>query len=142
MRDKFRRQGVFQATVTVGALTAIAKLGVLVRDLVIARFFGLSADLDAFYMALALPLFVVNVLAGPYPSVFVPAYIRHKEEHGLESAARLLAHTLLRAVRLLLLVATGLAVLSPWLLPVLARGFSRPQIDLTQTLLLILAPVI
>ncbi|RME58556.1 hypothetical protein D6779_06245, partial [Candidatus Parcubacteria bacterium] len=133
---------VLRATLIIAALTGVAKLGVLVKDLVVARYFGLSTDLDAFYMALAIPLFLVNVLGGPYSSVFVPAYIRQKDEHGVEGAARLLGHTLAKAIRLLLLVATGLAVLSPWLLPVLARGFSRPQIDLTQTLLLILAPVI
>jgi putative peptidoglycan lipid II flippase len=62
----------------------------MARELVVAARFGTAASLDAFLVAFVLPTFALNVIAGTFPSVVVPNYIRAVEVQGREAAQHML----------------------------------------------------
>jgi peptidoglycan biosynthesis protein MviN/MurJ (putative lipid II flippase) len=49
----------------VSMLTAGSYLLFLLRDVLMSRWFGLGVELDAFFIAMLLPMFLVNVLSIP-----------------------------------------------------------------------------
>lgn len=136
-----RRGPIIQSTLIVAGLTGIVKVGGVVKELFVTRYFGLSTELDAFNMALALPMFLVTVFAGPFQSVLVPAYIQEKRETGRVTASRLLGAVFVRSVLVFTLLTVALLLVSPRLLPWIAIGFDAPKLSLTQRLFWIVSPV-
>ena len=53
---------LLKSALTVSGLTLVSRVTGVIRDMLIARFFGASAETDAFYVAFRLPnmLFVEN----------------------------------------------------------------------------------
>jgi len=49
------------------------------KELVVAWRFGISNELDAFLIALLVPSFIINLVAGSFNSSFIPTYIRVRE---------------------------------------------------------------
>ncbi len=64
----------------VAAFTTLGFLGFFLRDLLMARRFGLGTELDVFQLAMLLPLFLVNLLAVPVNAAVVPVFLRIREE--------------------------------------------------------------
>ncbi|HQS44692.1 MAG TPA: hypothetical protein PLJ70_09765, partial [Methylotenera sp.] len=60
-------------------LTVLTFVGFFVRDVMMARTFGLGVALDSFFIALILPMFFVAVLCMPLGTAFVPVYLNLKE---------------------------------------------------------------
>ena len=109
------REEVRRAGRTSGAISVLSVLSYglnVVRAMLVARFFGLSSAVDAFYLALAVPLFVEGLFLGAFQSVFIPAYLRVEARD--EAAARDLARRsvfaglgLLSLLGLLIVAAAG-----------------------------------
>jgi putative peptidoglycan lipid II flippase len=112
-------------------------LGVL-RDHVFAQIFGLG--LDAYYLAFRIPdLLYTLLILGALSSAFIPLYTRLNVKDPREGDR--FASQVLNAVFLALLLLAGfLFLLAPWLLPILAPGFSavdvQTAVDLTRLMLL------
>lgn len=61
-----------KSTAVVGAMTLISRVLGLVRDMVLARF-GVSAGMDAFFVAFKIPNFTRRLFAeGAFSQAFVP----------------------------------------------------------------------
>ena len=109
----------------------------LLREMVIARQFGTSAELDAYLAAFRLPdLFFALMAGGALGSAFIPVfagYLAHDDEPG----AWRLASAVINWVFLLLSVAGALAaLLAPTLVAyIIAPGFSPAQQALTVELM-------
>lgn len=74
---------------SISAVTAlsIAQLVVLFAlQILLARYFGASAELDAYLAAQAVPLVLATVLTGSLSYVLVPVYNEQRHDHG-EAAA-------------------------------------------------------
>lgn len=122
-------------------------LGVL-RDYVFSKIFGIGEQggifaLDAYYLAFRIPdLLYTLLILGALSSGFIPLYARLKKENVQE--ANLFASHALTGVFLLLLVLGGvLALLAPWLVPLLAPGFDAETSELAVVLtrILLLSPL-
>jgi putative peptidoglycan lipid II flippase len=98
---------LWAAAATVASLTLAGKVLGLVKEMVIAAQFGAGPSMDAFLLALSLPTFAINVVAGMLPMALTPAFVAARERHGA-NAARVLAGT---AFRHTYAVMTALAVL-------------------------------
>src|ERR1700704_5919076 len=61
---------------TVGFLTAVVKLAGAAKIVVMARYFGVSDELDAFLTAFVAPSLFADVVAGTFTPALVPALIR------------------------------------------------------------------
>ena len=134
---------LFKSTVVVGSMTLISRLLGFVRDMLIARLFGVDLATDAFFVAFKVPNFLRRLFAeGAFAHAFVPVLTTYKEQ-GSKAALKLFidktAGTL--AVCLLLMSLAGI-VLAPVLILLLAPGFSwqGTQHDLSVLMLQITFP--
>jgi putative peptidoglycan lipid II flippase len=109
----------------------------LLREMVIARQFGTSADLDAYLAAFRLPdLFFALMAGGALGSAFIPVFADYLARDD-ESGAWRLASATITWVLLLLCIAGVLAALGAPLLVgyVIAPGFAPAQQALTVELM-------
>ena len=68
------------SSILVSSLTLIAGLMSFLNQLVMARLFGASVDMDAYLIAISIPLFVSGVLSAVLSYSLVPALISHKTD--------------------------------------------------------------
>jgi len=133
---------IFAAMVIVGVGTLAAKLVGMAKDVVVAAHFGTSDAMDAFLVALALPTFITNVVAGSLPSALVPVYIRVREREGRDAARRLLSGVLAGAIVLVVVASVLLVASSPLLLRVIGSTFPSAKLALAEHLFVFLVPLI
>jgi putative peptidoglycan lipid II flippase len=66
---------VFSSARVVVVFTLLTQLVGFIKTLLIAYYFGASADLDGYYLALVIPSLVVGVLGGVLQAGFMPVYM-------------------------------------------------------------------
>jgi putative peptidoglycan lipid II flippase len=131
---------ILGAALIVGVLTMAAKAAAMVKEVLCASAFGTGDALDAFYIAFVLPSFVVNVISTSAGAAVIPVYVEVLEKDCERSAQRLFAGVLTWSILLLVGLTGALALLGPYLLPVLASGFSPEKLELTTRLFYLLLP--
>lgn len=102
--------------ITVAAVTAITFVGLFIRDIVMARLFGLGGELDAFVVATVAPMFLVAVLSVLIGTAIVPVFLAVRERESAAAAQALARRIALLFLAAALVLAGLLAVASPWLL--------------------------
>ena len=133
---------IFLSMVTVGGVSSAVKLISVVKGSLIARQFGVSTDLDAFYIAFLLPSFVSDLFAGATVVALVPLYVRAREREGPEAAQKLFGSIATGATVGLACIAVILWALSPTLIPFFGTSFQPQQLMLTRSLCSYLIPLI
>ncbi len=133
---------IFAALITVASLGMVVKIAATLKEVVVARQFGVSDYLDAFLIAYLVPSFAINVVAGSFNAALIPAYVQTREQGGKQAAQKLLSSVLALSVALLLVVAIALALAAPHILPMIGSSFSAEKIGLTRSLFFILLPVL
>ncbi|OGQ50194.1 MAG: murein biosynthesis integral membrane protein MurJ [Deltaproteobacteria bacterium RIFCSPLOWO2_02_FULL_47_10] len=133
-----RRAGIF------GFFTLISRILGLIRDSVVAYFFGTKAVADAFYVAFRIPNLLRRLLAeGSLTMAFVPVfteYLKQSREEGKKVADIVFTY-----LSILLALITVLGVIfAPWIVKVIAYGFggSSDKFALTVYLTRIMFPYI
>ncbi|MFH1618872.1 MAG: murein biosynthesis integral membrane protein MurJ [bacterium] len=58
--------------------TAVGHSFSLVKEIIVAKFFGITGSMDAFYAALSVPNLIGDVIIGTLSVVFIPAFISLK----------------------------------------------------------------
>jgi putative peptidoglycan lipid II flippase len=107
-------------------MTLISRVLGFVRDMVIARLFGASAEADAFFVAFKIPNFFRRLTAeGAFSQAFVPVLADVRHNAG-EQAAHVLLDAVWTRLALFLLVLTGAGMLlaEPIML-LFAPGFAQ-----------------
>ena len=124
-------------------MTFISRILGLVRDVVIARFFGTTLAADAFFIAFKIPNLFRRLFAeGAFSAAFVPVLTEHKETTDEAAVAGLIDATF-GTLALVLLVVVALGVLAaPVVITVFAPGFLQQadKLDLATALLRITFP--
>ncbi|MBI4827363.1 MAG: murein biosynthesis integral membrane protein MurJ [Nitrospinae bacterium] len=130
---------------SVSAATLISRILGFVRDMVIASLFGAQAAADAFFVAFRIPNLLRRFTAeGALTAAFVPVFSELRERHGLARAFAMANNLVtLMAVLLMALVAAGI-VFAPWVVRVIAPGFTTdPAVfELTALLTAVMFPYI
>lgn len=110
---------------TVGGFTGISRILGFVRDILIAAVLGTGPVADAFFVAFRLPNLFRRLFAeGAFNAAFVPLFAKAIEQGG-PAAAKVFAEQTLAVLLAVLLVLTAAALAAmPWLMYVLAPGFS------------------
>ena len=113
----------------------------LIRDRVFAHFFGNSAAADAFRAAFRIPNFLQNLFGeGVLSASFIPVYaslLAHKEQEEARRTAGAVAALLALTISLLVLIGV---LATPFLIEVIAPGFSGEKRELTIQIVRILFP--
>jgi putative peptidoglycan lipid II flippase len=134
---------LLKSTAVVGAMTMLSRVLGLLRDMVIARYFGAGAGTDAFFIAFKIPNFMRRLFAeGAFSQAFVPVLSEYKtqREHAeVRKLSQEVAGTLGAALFLITLVGM---LAAPLLVAIFAPGFlDEPErFDLTAQMLRITFP--
>lgn len=115
---------LLKSTVLVSAMTTLSRIFGLLRDIVIARYFGASLGMDAFIVAFRIPNFLRRLFAeGSFSQAFVPVLSEYREKRSPEEMRALVDQTT-AVLGLVLLAITAAGVLAaPFLVIVFAPGF-------------------
>ncbi len=139
------RQRIVAATLVMSIATSISRVSGLIRDMVVARFFGASVTTDAFFMAFTIPNLLRRFFAeGSLTAAFVPVFSEVFHRRGEEEAQQLAN----RCATLLLMVMFVVVLLglfcSPWIVKAIGYGFGQTEgkLELTHQLNLIMFPYI
>ena len=124
------------SAIVMGGFVASKAIGV-VRQAVIARAFGASDQLDAYYAAFKLPdLLLALIAGGAIATTFIPVFSEHLTKGDTDRAWRLASAVLNVLLGAMGLVALVVAFLAPWLVrQVIAPGF-EPRLQALTTELL------
>jgi len=120
---------VVRAAGIVGAATMVSRVFGLVRDMVIAAFFGASWMTDAFWVAFRIPNMLRRLLGeGSLTVSFVPVFTEYLEKKTKEQALEL-AYNAVTLLSIILAVISVLGIiLSPLIVGLIAPGFiSEPK---------------
>jgi putative peptidoglycan lipid II flippase len=131
---------IFAAMVVVATVTVLGKVLAMAKDMTVAAYFGTSDAVDAFFIALTVPTFVISVIAGSIPAALVPVYLRVREREGVAEAGRLLGNVLVLAGTAIALACILLALLAPIIMPVIGARFGGEKLVLTRQLFLLVLP--
>jgi len=133
---------ISKAAYILAASSIISALLGLFRDRLLASHFGASANLDIYYTAFRIPNFVFGVLISggiiaAFMPIFAKTYSQNKEQGWALTNNVLNVFSLLMAVLCLALV-----VLAPWVVKLIAPGFSPANQQQTATLtrIMLLSP--
>ena len=76
---------LLRSAATVSALTLLSRVTGLIRDMLIARYFGVSGATDAFYVAFRIPNLLRRLFAeGAFSQAFLPMLSDVREKEGEE----------------------------------------------------------
>jgi putative peptidoglycan lipid II flippase len=140
MSENYR---VVKAAGVVGAATLASRILGFIRDAVIAWFFGAGFSSDAFIAAFRIPNLLRRLFAeGSLSSAFIPVFMEYTVNQGQAEAFHL-ARSAFRLVGVVLIVVAICGVmLSPWIVRLIAPGFSADKLALTITLTRLMFPYI
>jgi putative peptidoglycan lipid II flippase len=132
-----RQRHLARNTILVAGSFALAAGVGLVRNMAIARFFGIGPALDAYYAAFKLPDLLFTIVAGgALATAFIPVFADFLADDDRQGAWRLAS----AITNLVVLIVSGLAIiagiLAPWLVRhVIAPGFEPALQDQTANLM-------
>lgn len=134
-----------RSTATIGFYTLISRVFGFIRDVTIASGLGASMLSDAFFVSFKIPNFLRRLFAeGAFNSAFVPMFSGMLAAEGKDAAKAFADEAMSFLVAVLLIVSVFFIVFMPWLMVILAPGFSDDpaKYDLTVTLTRITFPYI
>ena len=116
---------LFKNTVVISLLTLVSRVTGLVREVLIASFFGVSAQTDAFFVAFRIPNLLRRLFAeGALTQAFIPVLGQVKEANGDKKAFEL-AFKVLCVLTAILILVTVLGIIgAPYLVLVMSGGFN------------------
>ncbi|MFO7813131.1 MAG: murein biosynthesis integral membrane protein MurJ [Pelovirga sp.] len=139
------RKRIAGAALVMSIATSISRVSGLIRDMVVARFFGAGVVTDAFFMAFTIPNLLRRFFAeGSLTAAFVPVFSEVFHRRGEEEAQQL-ANRCATLLLLVMFVVVGLGLIcSPWIVQAIGYGFAQTEgkLELTHQLNLIMFPYI
>lgn len=135
-------RGLALGSVMVAAGTIATKVAGMGKEMATAMRLGVGPELDAFLLALVVPMTLVALVAGPLSSAFVPAFIAARHHEGDEGGARLLGGALIAGVALAVVVTFATALAAAPLLRALGGGADPTRLVAARELLLLLLPMV
>jgi putative peptidoglycan lipid II flippase len=131
------RENVSRAASTVGFYTLVSRILGLVRDMVVAGFFGAGMAADAFFVAFRIPNLLRRLFAeGSLTIAFIPVFTEYLRLKSRKEAFEL-ARVVMTLLSIILVIVTILGILfSPWIVRIQAWGFGGSGIKYELTVLL------
>lgn len=137
-----KKKGVAGTYLVLVAAVLLSKVLGLVRNMLLARYYGTSAMTDAFQAASSLPLMIYDVTLGTaIASAFVPVF-NDKLTKGTKQEAERFGSNFLNIVVILSAILVGVGVLFPEAaLKIVASGLSGEALGYAVPLVRIILPV-
>lgn len=127
---------LLRSSFIVGIWTLASRVLGFARDILIARYLGTQGVPEAFLVAFRFPnLFRRLVAEGAFTAAFVPLFSKHLEADGKEKAVRFAEESLALLSFSLLIFVILCEIFMPWLMYVIAPGFTDDPEIFDQTVL-------
>ncbi len=128
---------IAKAASVVGGATFLSRVFGFIRDMVVAQFFGAGLATDAFFVAFRIPNLLRRLVGeGSLTASFIPVYTEYINQRPKKEGDELV-NTSFSLLALLLIVVVGLGIVfSPWIVKVMAYGFSQEPEKFRLTVLL------
>lgn len=139
-RPKRRVPALLGAGVAVAGITAIARVGGGVREILIARDFGTSAALETFLVAFGVATIAAVALGGAITAALAPTYFR--SARMADRPSQLISSLFPAVVAVLVGAAVALAAGAPLIARVAGGGFEAPELSRLSWLIAIMAPAV
>lgn len=138
----YSRVGIAGAGIIVTAATGLSFFGFFLRDILLARQFGLSNELDSFFVAMVLPMFFVSIFCIPLGTAVIPEFLNRKEKLTPQSAQRFLSNVSFLITAFSALLCVMLYVAAPYILPIIGWEFSQDKIQYSIKILILTLPLL
>ncbi|NHM28263.1 murein biosynthesis integral membrane protein MurJ [Desulfofundulus sp. TPOSR] len=134
---------IARATALVMGATILSKIMGFGREAVLAAAFGASAATDAYLVAMIIPALLFGLVGTTITTVGIPFFSEYIHRPDKRSELPVLIWTSFHAVTgaLLIIALLGLPA-APWLVRILAPGFTPEQAALTTQLVRVLLPMV
>ncbi len=126
----------------VGLVSLLPKAVLVGRELIIARHFGTGDQIDAYLLALLLPMLIVQVIVNAFSTALMPVYVQTREQKGPAYAGKLAAHALFFGLAALTLMTGFLYLAKPFVIPLIAHAFPPAKQALTDEYFMLLIPLV
>ena len=137
-----KKQTAAQAALLLTIISIISKPLGLLREIVIADFFGASWITDAFFVSQIMPNVFGTIIAGAIISAFIPVFIRVKETVGEKEAWALTSRIFSLLTLLLILISLLIYFFADEVTRIVAPGFGPSQQELASWLTKYMIPTI
>lgn len=118
--------GLLRSTGIVSAFTLLSRVLGLVRDVVVASYFGAGGGADAFFVAFKIPNFFRRLFAeGAFSQAFVPVLSEYRTKRTLAEVQLLVSHVAGSLGMVLLLATVVCVAFAPAVTWLFAPGFSQ-----------------
>ncbi len=137
--------GLLRSTFIVSSNTLLSRISGLVRDIVMAHYFGTSKATDAFFIAFKLPNFLRRLFGeGAFSQAFIPVLTEYKVQRSKDDVASLVQHTSGTLGGVLLIMCVVAYFFAPLIVMAIAWGYiDQPEkIALTTDMFRITFPYI
>ncbi len=133
---------IARAAIVLLIFNILSKVTALVREVVIAREFGVTAEMDAYLVAFSIPSVMFFLFTGALATVVVPVYSEYAAR-GREKEAWGLFGTFFNVLLVVLILTTAAGLLfAPWLVKLLAPGFQESSVNLAVELTRLMFPLL
>ena len=131
------KKNVSKAAGIVGFYTLLSRILGLIRDIVVAGFFGAGMAADAFFVAFRIPNMLRRLFAeGSLTIAFIPIFTEYMRKRSREDAFELARVTLTLLSIILAIITIAGVIFSPWIVRILAWGFGGEGAKYELTVLL------
>lgn len=123
-------------------IVALTSLLGFIREVIIARHFGLSSQMDCFISAFAIVTFVAAIFSPQtFQPMFMPAYKDALKKGGTQ--ANILCNNMALLLLLLMLLITAfMYIFAPYMVRMILPGFTTEKLHLTAHLLQLMLPIV
>ncbi len=116
--------GLLKSTSVVSTMTLLSRILGLVRDIVLARYFGATIVMDAFIVANRIPNMLRRFFAeGAFSQGFVPVMARYRENHDNAQSSEFVDAVAGTLGLILFMVTLAGVIAAPFLVLLVAPGF-------------------
>ena len=117
---------LIKSAATISGLTLLSRITGVVRDMLIARYFGATAETDAFYVAFRLPNMLRRLFAeGAFQQAFVPMLSEVREKEPEEGEKRFIDNVFTVLALAVFIVSVLGVIAAPLLVWAIAGGMSE-----------------
>ena len=122
------KPSLLKSSLVVASMTFLSRILGFMRDVIFARIFAASPEMDAFLIAFKIPNFMRRLFAeGAFNQAFVPTIGEYKAKSDKEEVKDLIAHVAGTMGGILLLISILGVLLAPVLIMIFAPGYLLNQ---------------
>lgn len=127
------------SSITLMGVILVAKIIGMLRDIVIANYFGTTNVSDAFLIALSVPTLLFYLIGHGLSTAYIPMYNRVKVEKGEKEAQRFSNNLLTASFALSTIIVILLLFATRFVVKIFAAGFDEATADIAVRLIRISA---